>query len=153
VSLATAALWIHVLAGASWIGICASFVLASLALAGAATELREFATRSLPLLNRLAVGCACIVPLTGIINFGFAARAHGYALPREFLLIVAVKLLLFTAMAWALVIAIGRSKTIAMNGDAGAEGPPVVRVLVPWYGLIVVLGAAALGLGLWLAGI
>jgi hypothetical protein len=153
VSLKAASLWIHVLAGASCIGICGSFVLGSLALAGAATELREFAARSLPLLNRLAIGCACVIPVSGVINLTFAARAHGYALPRQFVVIVAVKLLLFTAMAWALAVAIGRSKAIGLNRDAELESPSVMRVLVPWYGLIVVLGATALALGLWLAGI
>jgi len=153
VSLKTAALWLHVLAGAGWIGICGSFVLASLALAGAATELREFAVRTLPLLNRLAVGCACIVPITGIINLAFAARAHSYSLPRQFVIIVTAKLLIFSVMAWALAIVIGRGKLIGLNDDANAEPPFVMRELAPWYGSIVILGATALVLGLWLTGI
>jgi hypothetical protein len=142
------------LAGVGWIGVCASFILASMALAGGTAELREFAARVLPLLNRLSLGCACLIPVTGVINLTFAARAHGYALPREFLVIVAVKLMLFTAMAWALAIATGRSNAIGLcdDGAAGASAS-VLRPIVPWYGFIVILGAMALVLGLWLAGI
>ncbi|MGH7879965.1 MAG: hypothetical protein ACREQD_10785, partial [Candidatus Binataceae bacterium] len=93
-SLGTAALWLHVLAGVGWIGLCGSCVLASIALDGAATESQEFSARALPRLNRLSIGCACIIALTGVINLIFAARAHGYALPKEFIAIVGVKLLL-----------------------------------------------------------
>jgi hypothetical protein len=142
-------LWIHVLAGALLIGIGGTVVLGSLALRDSGTEQREFMLRSIPLLNRLGIGCACLIPITGVVNLTFAARAHGFVLSREFLAVVALKLMLFTAMAWALVIVVGRA---GVKRVAEREAP-ILPDLVPWYGFIVTLGTTALALGLWLAGL
>jgi hypothetical protein len=147
-------LWVHVLAGVSWVGACGSFVLAAMALAGSGAERRHFTARSVPRLNRLCVGCAGLIPLTGLGNLAFAARAHGNALSREFTSIVAVKLALFAMMVWALTLIIGRSSALHVE-HAGAENEAdaAVSALLRLHGFTIALGAIALLLGLWLAGI
>src|SRR5882672_10939512 len=52
-SLATTILWIHATAGALWIGACACFVIAGLALTPGSDEHRNFVTRSAPKIDRL----------------------------------------------------------------------------------------------------
>jgi uncharacterized membrane protein len=147
-------LWIHVLAGVSWVGACGSFVLAATALAGSGAERRYFAVRSVPRLNRLCLGCASLIPLTGLVNLAFAARAHGNSLSREFTSIVAVKLALFAMMVWALTLIIGRSGALRVERmSAYGEADPAVSGLLRLYGFTMALGATALLLGLWLAGI
>jgi uncharacterized membrane protein len=147
-------LWVHVLAGVSWVGACGSFVLAAMALAGSRPERRHFAVRSLPSLNRLCVGCAGLIPLTGLGNLAFAARAHGNSLSKEFTTIVAVKLVLFAVMVWALTMIIGRSGALHVeHAGADNEADAAVSALLRLHGLTIALGATALLLGLWLTGI
>ena len=144
----TLILWLHVLGGLSWIGACASFVLASLALGGQDSELRELVRRTAPRINRIGLGCAALLPITGLGNLGFAARAHGFALSREFIAIVAVKILLLGLMGFAL----RRAVEIANDGASG-DRDAVSRRLRNCYGAIAGSGAIALLLGLWLAGL
>jgi len=144
----TLILWLHVLCGLSWIGACASFILASLALTGQDSEVRELVRRTAPRINRIGLGCAALVPITGLVNLAFAARAHGFALSGEFTAIVAVKILLLALMGFALWRAVG----VANDGATG-DRDAAIRRLRNWYGAITGAGAIALLLGLWLAGL
>lgn len=154
-ALSTVILWVHALCGVIWVGACASFLLAAMALSAEAAEWRAFATRSAPRINRLCVALACLIPLTGIGNLVFAARAHHDLLPAAFVGVLSAKIGLFAAMALALGAAwkagapTPSAGTIAAGIDADAAR---VRKLMRLYGIIVVLGGVALGLGLWLSG-
>jgi hypothetical protein len=154
-ALKTAVLWIHALCGMAWIGACASFVIAASALAAEAEERDEFAAKSAPGLNRLCLVLACMIPLTGVVNLTFAARARHFALPEEFIVIVGAKVILFAAMATALWAACGivvRPGSSAIATEGLPLGVGAVHSLLKLYGLIVTLGAVALALGLWLSG-
>jgi|SRR5579863_2359916 len=148
-------LWIHALCGVAWIGACASFVLAAAALSGEPGELREFALRSAPRINRVCLVLACAIPLTGIGNLFFAARARGYRLPGEFIGILGGKLALFAVMAlllwtaWDSGNALGAKTQDKVDEAADAD---TVRRLMKLYGLSVGAGALALALGVWLSG-
>jgi hypothetical protein len=146
-------LWVHVLAGVTWVGACGSFVLAAAALAGGRGELHDFAVRSVPRLNRLCLGCAGLIPLTGLANLAFAAHERGGVLPREFVAVVGVKIGLFATMACALWLVVARESALEAWTGAGTGEAVALGGLLRLYGLIAVLGAAALVLGLWLAGI
>jgi hypothetical protein len=138
------------------VGAAASFVLALVALTGQSQERRDFAVRVAPRLNRLCLSCAVLLPLTGIINLAFAAERHGGVLPPEFVGIVSVKLGLYAAMAWMLWRAMERATAIsglAPAASEGDEGVASLRGLVLMYGLMVVAGAVALLMGVWLAGV
>jgi hypothetical protein len=143
-------LWLHVLCGVGWVGACLSFILAAHALAGRRLELVEFIGRAAPRVNRMGLGCAILIPLTGAGNLAFVASRRRFVLPPEFIAIVAAKMLLFALMGWTLWQA-------ALIVPMGAEHPDSDRDERPrltyCYGLITVCGAMALLLGLWLSGI
>jgi hypothetical protein len=143
--LRTVILWIHVLCGAAWVAISLSFMLA----AGASTEDERagFAGRVAPTLNRLNLAAIVILPLSGIANLAYVARERHYRLPAAFVEALGAKVVLLSAMAAALAIAWGTAARLGTAGSGGAE-----RRLLRTYGAMAGLGAAALMLGLWLAG-
>lgn len=154
-ALRTVILWIHVLSGVVWVGASASIALAGLALSGEPEEWRKFATRSAPRINRLCVVLACLIPLTGISNLALAVRTHRGVLPSAFVAVLSAKVALFAAMAVALWAAWRAGAPMeartALSESAGTDVASV-RKLMRLYGTIVVLGAMALALGLWLSG-
>jgi uncharacterized membrane protein len=153
-TLRTVILWIHVLCGVAWVGVCASFVLAASALSTENHEWQDFALRTAPLFNRVIMVVACIIPVTGIGNLYFAARARAGALPLEFLVILSAKIGLFAAMAMTLWAAWGAEAAMRRELEAGDVNGVKSKIhrLIGFYGLSVGLGAVALGLGLWLSG-
>lgn len=145
-------LWIHALCGVVWVGASASFVIAVAALGGENRELSRFASNTAPRINRIGAILALVIPLTGIGNLVYAARAHGYALPPEFVGILAVKITLFAAMAAALAAAWRAESAAAETKATSTFAAANVRKLMRLYGLIIAMGAVALGLGVWLSG-
>ena len=148
-------LWVHVLSGVVWVGVCATFILAAAALAGEPNESYAFALRAAPRINRLCVPMAIAIPITGIGNLLFATLTRGSVLPAEFLGILAAKVGLLAFMALGL---LGAWRAVAILRRQSAMGATEsryevnVRRIVASYGLIVGAGIAALGLGLWLSG-
>lgn len=132
-------------------GACASFVIAAAALGGETGELNRFAGSAVPRINRIGAILALVIPLTGIGNLIYAARVHRFALPPEFVGLLAAKITLFTAMAFTLAAAWRAEAAIrAKDGpDAAANAGHLMRL----YGAIMAMGAVALGLGVWLSGI
>jgi hypothetical protein len=151
--LMAAILWIHVLCGVGCVGSCAGFVLAATALREEPAEAQALAERAAPGINRVCVALAAAIPLTGLGNLMFAVETRHYRLPTEFVAILAVKICLMTAMAFALW---GAWRAVAVKSSGRAIGSTEntvdVRKLTLSYGSIAVMGAVALGLGLWLSG-
>jgi putative copper export protein len=135
--LATTILWIHATAGALWIGACACFVIAGLALTPGSDEHRNFVIRSAPKIDRLAMLAAALLLLTGLVNLFDATISRRFSFSTAFTTVLAIKILLYMAM-----LATMRSsmKTGAMNR------------MVKAHAAIVAMGAVALLLGLWLIG-
>ena len=135
--MTTTILWIHATAGALWIGACACFVIAALALTPGTDDHQNFATRSAPKIDRLAILAAALLLLTGLINLAQAAISRHFTFSTAFTTILAIKILLYIAMLTTM-----RSsmKTNAMNRKLKA------------HTAIVAMGSIALLLGLWLIG-
>jgi hypothetical protein len=151
-ALSTVILWVHVLCGVAWVGASACVALAGGVLSGETDEWRRFASRSLPLINRLCVAVASLIPITGIANLTFVAQARHGVLPAAFVAVLSAKIALYAGMGTALWAA-WRIGTPAGGRNAPAEvDPGSVRRLTGLYAIIVVLGAIALGLALWLSG-
>jgi len=135
--MTTTILWIHATAGALWIGACACFVIAGLALTPGSEEHRNFVIRSAPKIDRLAMLAAALLFLTGLVNLYEAALSRQFSFSTAFTTVLAIKIILFVAM-----LATMRSsmKTGAMNR------------MVKAHAAIVAMGSIALLLGLWLIG-
>lgn len=143
--LRTIFLWIHVVCGALWVAVSLSFMLA----AGASTETERagFTARVAPVLNRVNLAALAILPLSGIANLVFVARERHYRLPAAFVEVLGAKVLLLCGMAAALAIAWGTAARLGEDASGAGE-----RRLLRLYGAMAAMGAAALMLGLWLAG-
>lgn len=153
-TLRSAFLWIHVLGGALWIGGSACFALAAAALESDSKERREFAIGAAVPINRLNLGVAIVVLISGIMNLWFVDHLRHFALPRAFTYVLAGKLLLYVLMVVTLGGALGVEgalKRAHAGGDFTTVAAKTGR-LVTFYLLTVIMGALALGLGLWLAG-
>ena len=135
--MTTAILWIHATAGALWIGACACFVIAGLALTPGSDEHRNFVVRSAPKIDRLAILAAALLLLTGLANLVQAAISRQFAFSTAFTTVLAIKIVLYITM---LVMMRSSMKTTAMD-----------RILKA-HAAIVAMGAVALLLGLWLIG-
>ena len=135
--MTTAILWIHATAGALWIGACACFVIAALALTPGTNEHRNFVVRSAPKIDRLAILAAALLLLTGLVNLAQAAISRQFAFSTAFTTVLAIKIVLYLAM-----FAIMRSsmKTAAIDRKVKA------------HAAIGAMGSIALLLGLWLIG-
>jgi hypothetical protein len=148
-------LWLHVVCGVVWISACATFVFAAAALTGEPDEAYAFALRVVPQINRLCSPLAVVIPITGIGNLFFAARARGSALPAEFIGILAAKVALFAIMALGFFgarRAALKFQELSPMGVHKSPYPVSFRLIMAWYGTIVAAGIVALGLGLWLSG-
>ena len=135
--MTTAILWIHATAGALWIGACACFVIAALALTPGTNEHRNFVVRSAPKIDRLAILAAALLLLTGLANLAQAAISRQFAFSTAFTTVVAIKIVLYIAM---LVTMRSSIKTAAIDRKVKA------------HAAIVAMGSIALLLGLWLIG-
>lgn len=144
-------LGIHVLCGAGWVAICVGFLVAAAALT-MESEAINFVQRVAPRLNRIGLGCACLIPLTGFGNVAFVMQARRGTLPAQFIWILAGKIAFFAVMVLAQVAAVTRLSTTPIFAP-GTSAFIELHRLARLYGLIVGAGAGALILGLWLAGV
>jgi len=127
-TLRTVILWVHVLCGVVWVGVCAAFILAELA--GEPNEAYVYAVRIAPQINRLSVPLAIAIPVTGIGNLFFAVLGRGSALPAEFIAIITAKIGLLALMALALVAAwraVQRHEQKAQSPASDSTGEVHVR--------------------------
>ena len=67
-------LWTHAAAGAIWVGACACFVIAGLALAAGSVEQRKFTVNAAPKIDQLGLVAAAVLLVTGLIKLATAAQ-------------------------------------------------------------------------------
>jgi uncharacterized membrane protein len=149
---ASIVLTIHVLCGVLWVGACASFILAASAMNLESAEWGEFVNKAAPRINRINLVLACAIPLTGLGNLYFAGRARGFKFAPQFIELLSAKIVLFFAMAVALVAAWPAEAALRSPQASETNSIAASRKLVRLYGITVGMGTAALALGLWLAG-
>ena len=143
--LRTIFLWIHVVCGALWVAVSLSFMLA----AGASTETERagFTARVAPVLNRVNLAALAILPLSGIANLVFGARERHSGCRRPSSKCSARRCC--CCVGWRLR---WRSHGARRRGLARMQSGAGERRLLGLYGAMAAMGAAALMLGLWLAG-
>lgn len=152
--MGTAILWIHATAGAVWIGACACFVIAGLALTPGSAEQRNLAVSAAPKIDRLAMLAAALLFLTGLVNLAQAGISRRFAFSTAFVTVLAVKIGLFIAMiavmSWSMKIGAVIRAVIARGRIDALTG--ALDRMVKAHAAIVAMGGVALMLGLWLMG-
>lgn len=146
-------LWIHALAGGAWVTACVCFVIAGLALAAGSEEQANFAIRAAPKIDGFNLAAAAVVLITGALNLAFAGVARNFHFSTQFGIVLTAKVVLFIGMS----IALGRAIRITADlraslKESGLAISVATARSVRWHGAITAMGAAALLLGLWLAG-
>lgn len=164
-----ALVWIHVLAGVIWIGACACLALAAAVLTAGSDEFSDFALSGVPRLIGLNATAAALLLAAGVAKLGVIGVARRFHFSSLFLEVLSVKAALFAAMVAALAgswrarrrlaAACGRpapgrasarpaGRATADPAAAAAEMNRITLLSI----ITAAMGAAALTLGLWLAG-
>jgi len=150
----SAILWTHAAAGAVWVGACACFVIAGLALGAGSAEQRNFAASAAPKIDLLGLVAAAVLLATGLINLAAAAISRQYAFSTSFTSVLAIKVALFFVMigvmTWSMRIgAVIRAVVACGRTDAV---PGAMARMVKAHLAILAMGGIALILGTWLMG-
>jgi putative copper export protein len=152
--LPTLILWVHAACGAIWVGACACFVIAGLALSAGSDEQRNFALNAAPKIDMLGLIAAAVLLATGLINLMTAGVARRFAFSTAFMTVLAIKIALFIVMigvmSWSMRIG-AVIRAVVGRGRADAV-PGAMRRMVRAHIAIVALGGLALMLGTWLMG-
>ncbi len=152
--LASAILWTHAAAGAIWVGACACFVIAGLALSSGSDEQRNFVQSAAPRIDLLGLVAAIVLLVTGFINLMTAGVARRFIFSTAFMSVLAIKIALFIAMivvmTWSMRIGAVIRSVIARGRDDAVPG--AMTRMTRAHLAIVAMGALALILGTWLMG-
>jgi putative copper export protein len=150
----SAILWTHAAAGAIWVGACACFVIAGLALAAGSVEQRNFAVNAAPKIDLLGLVAAAVLLVTGLINLMTAGISRRFAFSTAFMTVLAIKIALFivmiVVMTWSM--RIGAVIKAVLARGRGDAVPGAMSRMVKAHVAIVAMGGLALILGTWLMG-
>jgi hypothetical protein len=149
--LTTGALWLHVAVASWWVLTCVTMAMAGAVMNAESMEGKEFVLRVVPRLNRANVGAAALLLVTGVINLFAAGARRRFDFSTMFARILAVKLGLYSLMVMALVASL---RTERKWRDGNPDGAALIGAgrLVALSASIALYGAAAMMLGVWLAG-
>ncbi len=152
--MGTAILWTHAAAGAIWIGACACFAIAGLALGAGSAEQRNFVANAAPKIDLLGLVAAVVLLATGVISLIAAGVARGFAFSSTFITVLAIKIVLFivmlAVMTWSMRAGAAVRAAIAREGSNAVAG--AMSRMVKAHAAIVAMGGIALILGTWLMG-
>jgi hypothetical protein len=152
--LSSAILWTHAAAGAIWVGACACFVIAGLALTAGSGEQRSFVARAAPRIDLLGLVAAVVLLVTGFFNLMTAGIARRFAFSTAFMTVLAIKIGLFivmiVVMTWAMRVGAVVKACVARGRNDAVPG--AMRRMVGAHIAIVAMGGIALILGTWLMG-
>jgi hypothetical protein len=148
----TACLWLHV-AGASW-WILTSITLALVGgvISVESVEGKELLSRVVPGLNRANAVAAIILLATGLVNIFSAGERRNFGFTPAFDWILGAKVVLYGLMVAALTASFGVERGLRDAERGAAPMAAGAGRLVALCALIAVAGAAAMMLGVWLAG-
>jgi hypothetical protein len=151
---ATAILWTHAAAGAIWVGACACFVIAGLALGAGSVEQLNFVESAAPKIDLLGLAAAAVLLATGLINLMTAGISRGFAFSTTFVTVLAIKIVLFIVMigvmTWSM--RIGEVIRAVLGRGRSDAVPGAMTRMVRAHVAIVAMGGIALMLGTWLMG-
>ncbi len=152
--LGTAILWTHAAAGAIWIGACACFAIAGLALGAGSAEQRNFVANAAPKIDLLGLVAAVVLLATGAISLIATGVVRGFAFSTTFIAVLAIKIALFIVMlavlTWSMRVGAAVRAAIARESIDAVLG--AMTRMVKAHGAIVAMGGIALILGTWLMG-
>jgi hypothetical protein len=150
----SAILWTHAAAGAIWVGACACFVIAGLALTPGSVEQRNFAANAAPKIDVLGLVAAVVLLVTGFFNLMTVGIARRFVFSTAFMSVLAIKIALFivmiVVMMWSMRIGAVLGAVVA-RGRADAV-PGAMTRMTRAHIAIVAMGGIALMLGTWLMG-
>jgi len=150
----TAILWTHAASGAIWVGACACFVIAGLALDAGSVEQRNFVAGAAPKIDRLGLVAAVVLLGTGLFNLMATGVSRRFAFSTAFMTVLAIKVALFivmiVVMTWSMRVG-AVIRAVVARGRADAV-PGAMRRMVKAHVAIVAMGGIALILGTWLMG-
>jgi putative copper export protein len=150
----SAILWTHAAAGAIWVGACACFVIAGLALAAGSAEQRNFVENAAPRIDLLGLIAAVVLLVTGFINLMTAGSARRFVFSTAFMTVLAIKIALFivmiVVMMWSMRVGAVIKAVVARGRDDAVPG--AMSRMVRAHIAIVAMGGLALILGTWLMG-
>jgi putative copper export protein len=142
-------LWTHVVSASWWVLACTTMALVGAVLSTESAEGREFVVRVVPKFNRANVAAAAALLLTGMVNIYDIGKRRGFEFSRPFVHVLAIKVVLFAMMLAALRASLTQERGLIENPGPG--GPGLGR-LAGLSGAVALMGAAAMLLGVWLAG-
>jgi len=147
-------LWIHAAAGAIWVGACACFVIAGLALSAGSDEQKNFAANAAPKIDLLGLIAAALLLGTGMINLITAGTVRRFVFSTAFMTVLAIKIALFiimiAVMTWSMRVG-AVIRAVVARGRVDAV-PGAMSRMVKAHVAIVAMGGIALILGTWLMG-
>lgn len=143
-------LLIHVFSASVWIVICLGLAFVAAGLRPEAEEFKSFGAKVVPKLNVVDAIAAGALLATGVANFVLLGILVNFDFSLSFVGLVAAKLALFILMAVGL---FGSWRVQAgLRAPVSRQAGAAMRRLGALSGLVALLGAAALSLGLWLMG-
>ncbi len=149
--LTTGALWLHVAGASWWVVACVTMAVAGAVVNADSVEGKEFVLRVVPRFNRANVLAAALLLITGVINLFAAGARRRFDFSPMFTRILAVKLGLYALMVAALIASLRAERKWRDRNPGGAvligAGRPAAL-----SAFIALAGAAAMMLGVWLAG-
>jgi len=148
--LITAALWVHVVSASWWILACVTMAVAGAVVGAESAEGQEFIARVVPKLNQANAVAAAALVVTGVVNLVVAGKPRGFSFPPSFVRVLSIKVALYVAMAAALWASLGIGRKAAVG--AASTGPRGTSKLAALSAMTALMGAAAMILGVWLAG-
>ena len=152
--LSSAILWTHAAAGAVWVGACACFVIAGLALSAGSVEQRNFAANAAPKIDLLSLIAAMILLVTGFFNLMTAGVARRFVSSTAFTTVLAIKVGLFIVMIVVMTrsMRVGALVRSVVTRDRTDTVAAAMTRMVRAHVAIVAMGGIALILGTWLMG-
>ncbi|MGO9061460.1 MAG: hypothetical protein ACLQU2_29395 [Candidatus Binataceae bacterium] len=148
--LSTAALWMHVVSASWWILACVTMAVAGAVVGAESAEGQEFIARVVPRLNQANAVAAAALLLSGIVNLVVVGKHRGFSFPPSFVRVLSIKVALYVVMAAVLWVSSGIGRMPAVG--AGSKGPRGTGKLAALSAMTALMGAAAMILGVWLAG-
>ena len=147
----SAILWTHAAAGAIWVGACACFVIAGLALTAGSDEQRNFVVSAAPKIDLLGLVAAVVLLATGFSNLMTAGIARRFAFSTAFMTVLAIKVGLFivmiVVMTWAMRVGAVVKAVVARGRNDAVPG--ATSRMVKAHIAIVAMSGIALLLGTW----
>jgi len=149
--LTAGALWLHVICASWWVLGCVTLAVAGAVVNADSVEGREFVARVVPKFNRANAFSAVALLATGVVNLVAAGQRRQFEFSTTFAALMASKFGLYLLMIGALAMSLRAERFLRRESLPGLKSGGA-RLMVACSAVAAVAGAAAMMLGVWLAG-